>query len=209
MILFLRSTILTLHQIIRRITDMRTNLVLQAEYAGQLDSRLLAQKDFYEARISHENALRSLRHDMAGHLNTLAVLLADDKTAEAKKYLHGITKYHKEQASELFCKNPYMNAILQNYAGKCKKQQIELDCHIEIGDEDLPVTELCLILNNALENAVEASLTIPEEKRLIKVQATIRQDLFLLRVSNRFEGCPATADRWSTALGTVRQQSAV
>ncbi len=193
-ILFLLSTILALYQIIRRIADMRTDLVLQTEYARQLDSRLLAQKDFYEARISHENALRSLRHDMAGHLNTLAVLLADDKTAEAKKYLDGIAKYHKEQASELFCKNPYMNAILQNYAGKCKKEQIELDCHIGIGDEELPATQLCLILNNALENAMEASLTMPEGERIIKVQATVRQDQFLLRVSNRFEGCLTTAD---------------
>ncbi len=192
-ILFLLSTIFALYRIIQRISDMRTDLVLQTEYARQLDSRLLAQKDFYEARVSHENALRSLRHDMTGHLNTLAVLLADDKTAEAKKYLDDLAKFHKEQASEIFCKNPYMNAILQNYAGKCKTQQIELDCHIGIGDEELPVTELCLILNNALENAVEASLTMPEEKRLIKVQAAVRQDLFLLRVSNRFEGCPVTA----------------
>ena len=113
----------------------------------------------------------------------------------------------------------------------CKKQQIELDYHIGIGDEELPVTELCLILNNALENAVEASLTMPEGERIIKVQATVRQNQFLLRVSNRFEGCLTAAGglpvstkegeghgyglpnikqaaerlaaRWSTALGTV------
>lgn len=63
-----------------------------------------------------------------------------------------------------------------------------MDYHIGIGDEELPVTELCLILNNALENAVEASLTMPEGERIIKVQATVRQNQFLLRVSNRFEG---------------------
>ncbi len=105
-----------------------------------------------------------------------------------------------------------------------------MDYHIGIGDEELPVTELCLILNNALENAVEASLTMPEGERIIKVQATVRQNQFLLRVSNRFEGCltaagglpvstkegkdtvtvfpisdrrSAGAARWSTALGTV------
>lgn len=154
----------------------------------------MAQKDFYEARVSHENALRSLRHDMAGHLNTLAVLLEDGKTTEAKKYLDGLSKYHKEQAAEIFCKNPYMNAVLQNYAAKCRKQQITLDCHIGIGDEELPATELCLILNNALENAVEGSLTMPEGERLIKVQATVRQDQFLLRVSNRFDKSLKAAD---------------
>lgn len=193
-ILFLLSTILALYQIIRRISGMRTELSLQTEYARQLDSRLLAQKDFYEARVSHENALRSLRHDMAGHLNTLAILLADDKTAEAKKYLDGLAEYHKEQASEIFCKNPYMNAVLQNYAAKCRQQKIELTCHIGIGDEELPATELCLILNNALENAVEGSLTIPEGERIIKVQAAVRQNQFLLRVSNRFDGHLTVAD---------------
>lgn len=193
-ILLTLSTILTLYQIIRRISGMRTELALQTEYARQLDSRLMAQKEFYEAKISHENALRALRHDMAGHLNTLAVLLRDDKTTEAKKYLDGLAEYHREQTPEIFCKNPYMNAVLQNYAAKCRKQQIELTCNIGIGDEELPATELCLILNNALENAVEGSLTMPEGERIIKVQATVRQDQFLLRVSNRFDKSLKAAD---------------
>lgn len=41
---------------------------------------------------------------------------------------------------------------------------------------------------------MEASLTMPEGERIIKVQATVRQDQFLLRVSNRFDGCLTTAD---------------
>lgn len=193
-ILFALSTALALYQIIQRVAQMRTNLALQTEHTRQLDSLLSAQKDFYEARLAHEDALRSLRHDMAGHLNTLAILLGNNKATEAKKYLDGLAKYHKEQTPEIFCKNPYLNAVLQNYAAKCRKQQIELNCHIGIGDEELPATELCLILNNALENAVEGSLTIPEGERIIKVQAAVRQDQFLLRVSNRFDGPLTTAD---------------
>lgn len=193
-ILFALSAALALYQIIQRVAQMRTDLALQTEHTRQLDSHLSAQKDFYEARLAHENALRSLRHDMAGHLNTLAMLLQDDKTAEAKKYLNDLTKYQKEQAAEIFCKNPYMNAVLQNYAAKCRKQHIELTCSIGIGDEELPATELCLILNNALENAMEGSLTIPEGERIIKVQAAVRQNQFLLRVSNRFDGHLTLAD---------------
>lgn len=193
-ILFALSTALAMYQIIQRVAQMRTDLALQTEHTRQLDSRLSAQKDFYEARLAHEDALRSLRHDMAGHLNTLAILLGDNKTAEAKKYLNGLAEYQKEQAAEIFCKNPYMNAVLQNYAAKCRKRHIELTCNIGIGDEELPATELCLILNNALENAVEGSLTIPESERIIKVQAAVRQNQFLLRVSNRFDGRLTTAD---------------
>ena len=187
LILFILSSILALYQSIRYIIWMRTDLVLQTEHAQQLDSQLSAQKNFYESRLSHEKELRSLRHDMAGHLNTLAMLLTEDKLTEAKNYLNGILNYHKEQTSKTFCRNPYINAILQNYAAKCQEQHIELVCHIGIEEHELPATELCLILNNALENALEGSLTMPEADRIIKVQAAVRQNLFLLRVSNRFD----------------------
>ncbi len=193
-ILFSLSSILALYQIIRRIAEMRMDLTLQTEHARQLDSHLSAQRDFYEARLAHEDALRSLRHDMAGHLNTLAMLLDDNKLADAKKYLDGIAQYHKEQTTKIFCKNPYMNAVLQNYAAKCLEHHIELICHIGIGDYMLPATEVCLILNNALENAVEASLAVPEGEKIIKVQAAVRQKLLLLRVSNRFDGRLTVAD---------------
>ena len=188
LILFVLSAILALYQIIRRIAGMRTDLTLQTEHAKQLDMQLSAQRDFYEAKLAHEDALRSLRHDMAGHLSTLAVLLDNNKTAEAKNYLDDITKYHKEQASVFFSKNPYVNAILQNYSVRCREQHIKLTCYIGIGEQELPIMELCLILNNALENALEGSLTMPEGERVIKLQTAVRQNLFLLRVSNRFNG---------------------
>lgn len=187
-ILFVLSVILALYQIIRRIAGMRVDLVLQTEHARQLDSQLSVQKEFYETRLSHEKEIRSLRHDMAGHLNTLAALFEEDKLSEAKNYLDGIAAYHKEQTSEIFSTNPYINAVLQNYAAKCQKEHVELVCHIGVDACELPVTELCLILNNALENALTASLTMPEGDRVIKVQAAVRQNLFLLRVSNRFDG---------------------
>ncbi len=187
-ILFVLSAILALYQIIRRIVGMRADLVLQTEHARQLDSQLFVQKEFYEARLSHEKEIRSLRHDMAGHLHTLVMLFEEDKLTEAKKYLDGIAAYHKEQTSEIFSTNPYINAVLQNYAAKCLEERVELVCHIGVDACELPVTELCLILNNALENALTASLTMPEGDRVIKVQAAVRQNLFLLRVSNRFDG---------------------
>ncbi len=193
-ILFLFSALISLHKIIRHMVRVHTDLSLQTERAKQLDRQLAVQKDFYDARLLHEKEIRSLRHDMDGHLNTLSVLLRDDRLTEAKNYLDGIASYHHEQTSEIFSENPYVNAVLQNYSAKCLTHHIELVCRIGIGDCDLPATELCLILNNAFENALDASLALPEEERKIKVQAAVHQSMFLLRVSNRFHGDVETAD---------------
>lgn len=187
-ILFLLSALISLYKSIRHTVQVHTDLALQTERSKQLDRQLSAQKDFYDARLSHEKEIRSLKHDMNGHLNTLSMLLSNDRLEEAKNYLNGIAAYHSEQTSKIFCSNPYMNAVLQNYEAKCLEHHIELVCHIGIGDHELPATELCLILNNAFENALDASLTLPEADRQIKVQAAVRQNLFLLRVSNPFHG---------------------
>lgn len=187
-ILFFLSALSGLHKIIRSTVQVRTSLALQTERSEQLDRQLLAQKNFYDAKLSHEKEIRSLRHDMDGHLSTLSSLLSDNKLTEAKNYLGGITKYHNEQTSRLFSSNAYINAVLQNHEAQCARHHIALTCHIGIGDYELPATELCLILNNALDNAFDASLTLPEAEREIKVQAAVRQNLFLLRISNPFHG---------------------
>lgn len=187
-ILFLLSALIGLRKIIRYTMQIHTDLALQTERSNQLDRQLSTQKEFYDTRLSHEKEIRSLRHDMNGHLNTLATLLDNNKLTEAKKYLDGIAEYHNRQASEIYSSNPYINAILQNYAVKCLERRIKLIYHIGVGDEELPATELCLILNNALDNAIEASMALPEPERQIKVQAAVRQNLFLLRISNPFHG---------------------
>jgi len=187
-IFFLLSALISLNKIIRHTVQVHTALSLQTERSRQLDSQLLAQKEFYDARLSHEKELRSLRHDMDGHLNTIAALLGNDRLTEAKNYLNGIAEYYSGQASRIFSNNPYINAVLQNYSAKCLAHHIELVCHIGIGEYRLPATELCLILNNAFENALEACMALPETDRKIKVQAAVRQNLFLLRVSNPFRG---------------------
>ncbi len=187
-ILFLLSALIGLRKIIRYTMQIHTDLALQTERSNQLDRQLSAQKEFYDSRLSHEKEIRSLRHDMRGHLNTLATLLDNDRLTEARNYLNGIAEYHNRQATEIYSDNPYINAVLQNYTVKCLENRIKLICHIGVGDEELPATELCLILNNALDNAIEASMTLPEPERQIKVQAAVRQNLFLLRISNPFHG---------------------
>lgn len=187
-ILFVLTAFIGLYKIVARIVQVHSDLTVQTERAHLLDSSLKTQKQFYEAKLSSENEIRSLRHDMNGHLKTLQALLDSNKTEEAKKYLEGVSKQHNEQSAKIFSSNPYINAVLSNYDVICSKNNIRFECHIGVGNYELPATELCLILNNALENAVEASLTLPEKGREIKTQIAVRQNRFLLRVSNRFSG---------------------
>lgn len=188
MALFILAALISFYSLIRRTVRIQTDLVLQNERLQSLDRAMAAQKQFYEAKLTKEEEIRSLRHDMNGHLSTLSSLLNDNKPEEAASYLSGVIRLHGERKSEPLCDDPYMNAVLTEYDTKCRDNNISFVCHIGIGDHELPATELCLILNNSLENAVEACMKLPENERKIKVQAAVRQNRFLLRISNSFNG---------------------
>lgn len=174
--------------------QLQTKLAVQEERLEQLDRDLSVQKQFYESKLSKEEEIRSLRHDMNGHLTTLSALLKDNKPDEAASYLSGVIKLHGEHKSENLCENPYMNAVLTEYSARCRSNKISFVCHIGTGERVLPSTELCLIMNNALENAVEASMKLPEGESKIKVQAAVRHNRFLLRISNRYDGAISKAE---------------
>lgn len=183
-----------LHRILQSTLKIHTQLVLQTERTNQLSNILTMQKDFYEAKQMHEQELRALRHDMRGHFATLSALLDSHDTPSAKSYLDGILKQHTEQTMVRYSENPYINAVLHNYAARCRENHIRLLHHMESPCHELPAMQLCLIFNNLLENAVDACLSLPESDREIEIRTLARQNAFLLRVSNRFDGTLKTAN---------------
>lgn len=186
--LFMLSSALSVYQLICSTADTQTELAVQTERLARLDYELAIQKEIYEAKLANEEELRALRHDIKGHLFTLSELLSDNKAEEAATYVSRLTKQHQEQQSEIFSGNPYMNAVLRVYNLRFKEDKITFDCLAGVDSRALPGVELCLILNNALENALEASLLQPETDRFVKLQARIWHGQFLIRVSNRFDG---------------------
>lgn len=185
---FILAVFCDLYKLLQSTLQVHTQLALQTEQSNQLAKVLTMQKDFYEEKQLHEQEIRSLRHDMRGHLATLSTLLDSDDSTSAKTYLNDILKQHTEQAMERYSTNPYINAVMHNYATRCKENHIRLLHHIEVPSYELPAIQICLIFNNLLENAVEACLILPEADREIEVRSLVRQNTFLLCICNRFDG---------------------
>lgn len=94
----------------------------------------------------------------------------------------------KITSESVYCCNPYVNSVLTVYGEQFKKLHIPFSFSIQLEDITLPDAEICLILNNALENAMEASLKLSEKNRFIQVQTKIVQEQFLIRICNNFNG---------------------
>ncbi len=145
---------------------------------------LKEQKQALENQLDNQLHIRKIRHDIRGHIITLQGLLKSEKHREALDYLENMEK--SINASDVrICTNPYINAQLSHYMHKFSEIGAIFACDVKIGDEDIPFTEICSILSNALQNAFEELESLPKEKRDVSIQMKYNRDYLIIRIKNR------------------------
>lgn len=154
-------------------------------FRRQQSERILQeQKNYLEAQLDNQQRIRKLKHDMKAHTVTLFGLLAAGKSEEAQEYLKGMEGSMEPVFGEV-CANPYINAVLSQYAQKFQELDTKLKLDIRIGEEELPYMELCQILSNGLDNAFYALKELKKEDRGVSVQMKYSKDYLVIRVRNR------------------------
>jgi len=132
---------------------------------------------------------REARHDMRHHFNALQNLAGQKKWKELEKYLSDVQASIPDAELDL-CDNAAVDSVASHYGLLCRKQGIPFSFELDLPRE-LPVPEidLCLVLSNLLENALEASLHTDPARRQIKAQAYLHSEkMLLLTVENVFDG---------------------
>lgn len=85
------------------------------------------------------------------------------------------------------CANFAVDAVAAHFAARAREAGIEMRCHLEALPEQLPVTEsdVCMVLANLLENAVESCERMDEAaRRRIAASATVQGAALVLSVKN-------------------------
>lgn len=144
-----------------------------------------AVREINALRESQTLAIR-YRHDMRHHLQYVSSCIQNGQTKQAQAYINGICKEIDAQKSEHYCENEAANLILSAFAGRAQNNGIQikisgtLPASIRISDSDL-----CVLLSNALENALHACLSIDnKEACVINVQFYIRDKRLFLQIEN-------------------------
>lgn len=151
-----------------------------------MELRMLSyQKSYYEEIEKNQQTVRKLRHDMKNHLNIIGMLIADEKTPEAKNYL---TELNQEFAvtAKSYCSNEVVNAVLNNKEQSAAEAQIRCEFQIDLAeDPQMEDIDLCALLSNTLDNAIEACRKIPEaSERFLSVKARCQKGFFSYKVVN-------------------------
>lgn len=144
-------------------------------FSKQIDKRIAVyQRELIETHYREvENMYRQMRgwrHDYCNHIQTMKILAANDDLQGLKQYLDELD--HDLNTLDLVVKtgNAMADAILNSKISlaRAKDINVHVDAHIPVKLK-MSEIDLCCIIGNLFDNAIEASLALPEEERMIRV----------------------------------------
>ena len=134
--------------------------------------------------IRWNTEVNTLRHDLKNHLLCISEYIRLQQTDTAMEYIEKLTgQVKKELPYHMMTNSVAVNAILDLKKLVCDENQIDIKYFVL---EELPKideTDLCVILANLLDNAMEAASK--EEKRQIRLSMEIIGNYFRIVVQNQ------------------------
>ena len=159
-------------------------------FSKQIDKRIAAyQRELIETHYREvENMYRQIRgwrHDYRNHIQMMKVLAANGDMDALKVYLDELDTDLNTMDTVVKTGNPMADAILNSKISLARSRNIptQVDAHIPV---KLKISELdlCCIIGNLFDNAMEASMALPEEKRMIRVYMDMKGTQLYISFTN-------------------------
>ena len=130
--------------------------------------------------------IRSMRHDMGNHIQTLEHLVAHNNMDDATEYLEHLKNEWDEVSPEIKTGSPVIDVILMEKLREAKERQIRFlsDFHYPQNTK-LNAFDLSVIMNNALNNCME---NVSGENPYISISSFRKNSIFMITIRNRYEG---------------------
>ncbi len=159
-------------------------------FSKQIDKRIAAyQRELIETHYREvENMyqqIRGWRHDYRNHIQMMKVLAANGDMDALKAYLDELDTDLNTVDTVVKTGNPMADAILNSKISLARSRNIptQVDAHIPVKLK-MSELDLCCIIGNLFDNAMEASMALPEEKRLIRVYMDMKGTQLYISFTN-------------------------
>ena len=153
------------------------------------NSMLTMEERRLDQLVRYMNETRTLRHDFRQHLRVIANLAHSGQTEELQEYVDQIEDVSMSNHARL-CANNAVDAVAAHYEDVAEGQGARIEWSLNIPEEIfIREAELCSVLGNLVENALQAVESLPEERQIVKVTAHLLTEAMMgITVKNPYEG---------------------
>lgn len=157
-----------------RIIDKRI-----ARYQGDLLSTHYAEVE------NMYNQTRGWRHDYRNHIQVLRNYAELGDLEAIKEYLDGLNEDLSTVDLALKTGNRMTDIILNSKISLAKSREIQVwaDAHVPV-TLTISGVDLCIILGNLFDNAIEACMQLPREERMIRIYMEMKNTQLYISLTN-------------------------
>ena len=133
--------------------------------------------------------MRGWRHDYRHHIQAMKIHAANGDYEEIVKYLDMLDDDLTNIETVIRTGNKMADAILNSKLSLAAEKQIKVKAEAKI-PVSLTVSELdlCIVIGNLLDNAIDACMELPAEKRLIRIYMEMKGNYLYLALTNTAGG---------------------
>lgn len=133
--------------------------------------------------------IRGWRHDYRNHIQTMKAYAAAGDWESIQRYLDLLDEDLTTVDTVIKTGNPMTDAILNSKISLAKSRNISVvaDAHIPVKLKSSEI-DLCCIIGNLFDNAIEASMKLPEDQRLIRVYMDMKNTQLYISFTNFTSG---------------------
>ena len=158
-----------------------------------------SQAKFFENTARSDNEIRAMRHDMRNNIQVLKLLLENGDYDKMREYLDEMGDNLVSADVSAHTGDTIADAIIADKTAKAEDCGVKLKCSGKITGVEISPVDMCKILANLLDNAIEAA-SVPElseigdSLRTIELQFRKTDNFFMISVTNPCAVAPEIND---------------
>ena len=170
------------------------------------EQQVKAMKKRLEEAENFYGSIRKVRHEMKNHMANIKGLAGAGEYGEIEDYVRRMDETMQELEYKYVTGNAVTDVIINDKCRRAEKVGIRFDADFRYGGE-IPVFDLGIILNNLLDNAIEACEKLESGKGFIRLMLKRKKQFLLLEVENSFDGTVPVQTDGGLALPTTKQST--
>ncbi|MDE7429132.1 MAG: ATP-binding protein, partial [Lachnospiraceae bacterium] len=183
----------------KELQDEREKQFVEEQQMKAMRRRLEEAENFY-------GSIRKVRHEMKSHMANIKGLVAGEKYGEVETYVGRLDETMQELDYKFSTGNAVTDVIINDKYQKAMKSGIAFRVKFDYrGTDTIEAFDMGIVLNNLLDNAIEACENVEQEKRYISVILKRKDHFLLIEVENSFDGKLEWKD--GEAIPATRKQS--
>ena len=173
-----------------RIGDLYDDFTVSSSRLNLANKQIVMQKEYYGTLSIQMKEIRKIKHDISHFIGVMSRLAEEGNFDKLKVFLSEYCEKTEMDQLPVFCENTIANSIIGYYFLRAKEYGIRFESKCNISEQvNISDSDLCIVLGNALENAVHACRQMDlSMMRYVSIEAEIMKGLQLIKVKNSYQG---------------------